>query len=82
MSDPTKRVVIEQLTGAIAEIEETTPEQLNISLQNHVSTDAIQDLVVHDSDAWRLQFETQRHVVEITGDNIILVDGQQVREFT
>ena len=82
MSDPTKRVVIEQLTGAIAEIEETTPEQLNISLQNHVSTDAIQDLVVHDSDAWRLQFETQRHVVEITGDNIILVDGKQVREFT
>jgi hypothetical protein len=82
MSDPTKRVVIEQLTGAIAEIEETTPEQLNISLQNHVSTDAIQDLVVHDSDAWRLQFETQRHVVEITGNNIILVDGQQVREFT
>jgi hypothetical protein len=82
MSNPTKQAVIEQLTGAIADIEDTTPEELNISLQNYVSTDAIQDLVVHDSDAWRLQFETQRHVIEITGNNIILVDGQQVREFT
>jgi hypothetical protein len=82
MSKPAKQVVIKQLTGAIADIEETTPEQIDISLQNYVSTDAIQDLVVHDSDAWRLQFETPRHVVEITGNNIILVDGQQVREFT
>jgi hypothetical protein len=82
MDKPAKQVVIEEITGAIADIEETNPEQLNISLQNYVSTDAIQDLVVHDSDAWRLQFETQRHVVEITGNNVILVDGQQAREFT
>lgn len=82
MNDPTKQDPIEQLIGAIADVEETPPNQLDFSLQNYVSTDAIQDLVAHESNAWRLQFETQRHVVELTGNNIILVDGQQVDEFT
>ena len=50
---------------------------LDISLQRHVSTDAIQDLVNHESNAWRLQFETPNHVVEITGNDKIIVDGTQ-----
>ena len=80
MSDLDEQLVIEQITAAIADIEKTDPIRLNISLHNHVSTDAIQELVAHKSNAWRLQFETQNHVVEVTGNNIILVDGQQVRE--
>lgn len=81
MSDPAKQIVIEQLTAAIADAEKTDSVHLNISIHDYVSTDAIQDLVAHESDAWRLQFETQNHVVEVTGNNILLVDGQQVREF-
>jgi lipopolysaccharide export system protein LptA len=81
MSDPSEQSVIEQVTEAIADVEETDRNSLNISLYNHISTDAIQDLVTHQSNAWRLQFETQNHVVEITGNDVILVDGQQIREF-
>lgn len=82
MSDTAEQVVIEQLVGAIADVEETEPDRLDICLQDHVSIDAIQDLVTHGSNAWRLQFETQNHIIEITGNHIIIVDGQQVRDFT
>jgi hypothetical protein len=78
MSNVAKEVVIEQLVGAIADVEESDPESLDISVHDYVSTDAIQGLVAHESDAWRLQFETQNHVVEVTGNNIVLVDGQRV----
>jgi hypothetical protein len=82
MSNVPKEVVIEQLVGAIADVEESDPESLDISVHDYVSTDAIRNLVAHESDAWRLQFETQNHVVEVTGNNIVLVDGQRVREVT
>lgn len=82
MSDPTEQAVIERLTAAIADVEELDPERLEICLHNHVSTDAIRDLAAHESNAWRLQFETRDHVVEVTGNNVISVDGQRVRDVT
>jgi hypothetical protein len=71
--------ILEEIIGAIADAEGTEPENLDITLQNHVSTDAIQNLVHHRSDSWRLQFETPNHVVEVTGNESILVDGEQQR---
>lgn len=73
------QTVIEQIVGGIADAKETTPASMDLSLQNHVSTDAIQELVDHGSNAWRLQFETPEHVVEVTGNDEILVDGERVR---
>lgn len=81
MSDPAKEIVIEELLAAIADVEKTDSVCLNMSLHDYVSTDAIQSLETHKSNAWRLQFETENHVIEVTGNNIIVVDGQQVREF-
>jgi len=69
----------EQIIRAIAEAESVPPDELDFSLENYVSTDAIRDLVRHDSDSWRLQFETPNHVVEISGNDQILVDGERVR---
>ena len=74
--------VTTQITEAIAEVEGTTPERLDIVLQQYVSTDAIRELVAHDSDAWRLQFETQNHVIQVMGNNTIHVDGEQRRRFS
>jgi hypothetical protein len=72
-----KRPVLDRITQSIAEAENTDPEDLDDSLERFVSTDAIRDLEVHDSNSWRLQFETRDHVIEVTGDDTILVDGER-----
>jgi len=64
-----------QIVRAIADAEEVKPANLRISLQRHVETDAIQQLVDHESDSWSLQFDVPRHTVTITGRNEIYVDG-------
>ncbi|MUW13529.1 hypothetical protein GJ633_01850 [Halorubrum sp. CBA1125] len=71
----------EQIAMGIAEAEGVEPDELGIHLQNHVSTDAIRDLVDHESNSWRLQFETPNHIVEVTGNDAILVDGERIRTF-
>jgi hypothetical protein len=68
--------IAEKIVTAIAEEESTTPEKLDIALQKYVSTDAIRSLMKHNSNAWRLQFETRKHVVELTGNGALLVDGE------
>lgn len=77
-----KEAVVDQVVEAIADVEDTDAKHLEIHLHNYVSTDAIRDLVTHDSDAWRLQFETENHIVEITGNDTILVDGTTVQPLT
>ena len=74
--------VTDQIIEAIAEVEETESKHIDVILEHYVSTDAIRELVAHDSDAWRLQFETQNHVVQVMGNNTILVDGENQRRFT
>lgn len=69
--------VLEQIITAISEVEDTEPEDLEISIQNYISIDAINDLAKHQSNAWRLQFETPNHVVALEGDDTVLVDGEQ-----
>lgn len=73
------RSVIEQIIGGIADVEEVEPIDLDRSVEDSVSTSAIEDLVEHKSNAWRLQFETPHHVVEVTGNDAILVDGERTR---
>ncbi|VTT88153.1 hypothetical protein DM2_1487 [Halorubrum sp. DM2] len=55
------------------------PDELDFSLENYVCTDALRSLVSHDSDSWRLQFETPDHTVELTGDGRIFVDSERIR---
>ena len=69
--------LLKQIAEAIADVESVEPHELDVSIENHVSTDAMRDLASHDSDSWRLQFETPRHVVEVTGTERVLVDGEQ-----
>ena len=72
----------EQVARAIAEAESVEPDELDVCLEDHVSTDAVRDLVAHDGDSWRLQFETPNHVVEVTGNDRILVDGERLGTFS
>lgn len=78
MSTDTSEHVIERVIEAVAEVERTNSERLDMCLHHEVSTDAIQELVAHESNAWRLQFETENHVVEVTGNDTLLVDGERM----
>ncbi|MUW14884.1 hypothetical protein GJ633_09570 [Halorubrum sp. CBA1125] len=73
-----EQTILDQISEGIADVEGVDPADLDISLQRYISTDAIQDLVHHESNAWRLQFETPNHVVEVTGADKILIDGTQI----
>lgn len=67
--------IIEKLIGAIADVEETDPQYLTITLQDWVDADAIRELEAHGSDSWELQFEVRSYDVTIRADETILIDG-------
>lgn len=71
--------VLDQVIESIADVEGVEPIHLDISLQTYVAMDAIQELANHESDTWRLQFETPNHLVEVTGHDEIFVDGTHTR---
>lgn len=71
-----EQTITEQIGDDIADLEGVKPGNLSTSLEHHIPTDVIRELANHRSNSWRLQFETQKHVVEITGNNIIPVDGE------
>lgn len=71
-----KKSLLEKITNKIASEENVEPENLELQLQKYVSTDAIRGLANQENDEWSLQFETMNHVVEIAGDDTVLIDGQ------
>lgn len=73
---------LQEIVGAIADTKGVAPEELDIALQRHVSTDAIRFLRNHESDSWCLEFETPNHVVELTGEGSVHVDGEYKRTLT
>lgn len=78
-TDPTEKDSITlQIAQARADAKDIDPEELDESLENFVSTDAIRDLVAHECNSWRLQFETQDCVIEVMGDDTILVNGEEM----
>ncbi len=70
--------VLERVVRGIAEAENVAPAELSVPLERYVSTDAVRELADHANDSWRLRFETRDHVVEITGTDIVRVDGEPV----
>lgn len=69
---------VTKIINGLADAKGVAPESLDVALQEQVSIDAIRQLANHESDSWRLQFETPQHVVEVTGEDTVLVDGEEV----
>lgn len=67
--------VTDVIIEAIAAAEDTTAVDLDVSLQEHVDTDAIRQLVEHPSDSWELRFDLLQHSVTVTGDGVVEVNG-------
>lgn len=74
-----KTTLVEKLIGAIADVEETDPQYLDITLQDWIDADAIRGLVAHGNDSWELQFKVQNYDVIIRADETILIDGVERR---
>lgn len=66
----------DQIIERIAERENKKPDELDIIIHNHIPMDAVETLMRHDSNSWRLQFETESHVIEVAGNGTILIDGE------
>lgn len=71
--------VVEKIIGGIAVVEETDPQNLDVSLQKWIETDAIRQLVTHEKRTWELQFKVQNHDVRVKGDETVFVDGRRRR---
>lgn len=71
--------VVERVVGAIADAKDVEPHELDLTLENHVDTDALQLLHAHKADAWELTFELPNRLVRVDGGEGVLVDGTQYR---
>ncbi|WP_435064889.1 HalOD1 output domain-containing protein [Halobaculum sp. EA56] len=70
-SDPGAAVV-----RTVAAAEGVDPFELDGYLQDAVDTGALETLVTHESDRWRLDFEFAGHDVAVSGDGTVVVDGR------
>lgn len=73
-------ILLESIIESIAEVEGVESSNLDSQIYYYVSTDAITKLNNHESNSWRLQFEIPNHVVEVTGNGEILIDGVQMEK--
>jgi len=66
-----------KIIDGIATVEGTPSQNLDVSLQEWIETDAIRQLVAHERSSWALQFKVQNHNVRVMGDETVFVDGKQ-----
>ncbi|WP_209452121.1 HalOD1 output domain-containing protein [Halosimplex halophilum] len=66
------------IVRAIAAVEGVNPHELDYSLHEHVSTDAVRSLAAMDHDDWELTFEVPDHTVTVDGRGAIGVDGELI----
>jgi hypothetical protein len=66
--------ILHAVIEAIADAKDTEPDELELVLEDYISTEAIQRLDDHENESWHLQFELPNHTVRIDGDGTVLVD--------
>ncbi|MFW5963539.1 MAG: HalOD1 output domain-containing protein [Natronomonas sp.] len=66
-----------EIVEAIAEAENVDPSELEIQLHDYVDVDAVRSLVAHRRDSWTVRFEIPDHIVRVTGQGVVTVDGSE-----
>lgn len=69
--------VVSQVVGALAEVEDVDPVELDVVLQQHIDTDAVEALARNSDCTWTLSFELPDHTVTVTDERVVLVDGER-----
>ena len=67
--------LLPDIVMAVANAKGIEPDELDISLQEYIDTDAIELLASHHGGSWTLSFELPGHNVTVTSDGLVLVDG-------
>jgi len=70
--------VVRGLLDALAAAEECEPAELDYALQDHIDVDSLEALLSHPADSWTLSFEVPDHSVTVTGEGVVLVDGESI----
>lgn len=65
------------ITKAIADVKDVKPTDLNYALEEFIPGDAIRTLESREQASWTLRFALAEHMVTVTSDGIIFVDGRQ-----
>lgn len=68
-----RKTLVEQVISALATERDVEAAQLDIELEEYISTDAITELESHESNSWRLKFETPNQVIEISGNDTVQI---------
>lgn len=74
--------ILPEIIGAIADVEDRSPHDLDYSLYNHADTTAIRSLWASEQTDWELTFEVPEHTVVVRGTGEILVDGDVIQNVT
>lgn len=72
MSETSTWKVIE----AIADSKGTEPDDLDVTLTDHIDLDAIEKLAKHNDSTWELEFELPTQRVTVKSNGKILVDDR------
>lgn len=67
-----------KIIEAVATVEGAQPGDLEFTLHEHISTDAIEFLAEDDGE-WELSFHVPDHEVTVMSDRTVLVDGEFVQ---
>lgn len=70
------QVLSAEIIAAVADSEGVEPEELGITLADHIDLDAVNQLAEQSTSAWTLSFELPEHRVTVTSEGVILVDGE------
>jgi len=65
----------EDIVTTVADVKGVEPTELDYALQEHIDTDALQQLASDRDASWMLSFELPDHEITVTNDGLILVDG-------
>jgi len=64
------------IVTTVADVKGVEPTNMKYALQEHVDTDALEQLAEHDDATWHLSLELPEHDVTVTSEGRIFVDGE------
>ncbi|MFB6301835.1 MAG: HalOD1 output domain-containing protein [Haloferacaceae archaeon] len=64
------------IVRAVADAKGTAPEDLDVTIHEHVDADAIRQLAAHGSPSWTLSVDLPDHAVTVCGGGTVVVDDR------
>lgn len=70
--------LVVEVVAAVADADGADPADLDLVLQDHINTDALELLATHNGSSWTLSFELPEHEVAVSSDGE--VDVKDLRQ--